>query len=431
VGGGAHAALAERLIPGILILAALAYGAVEPWASAIVHWATLGLLVLTVLRWASHGDVALLRGWINLSIGVLAFSVLLSTTLSIYRFDSIREATKILNYLMFFYLVFANLRTEQAIVRCLTVLVVAAALLPLAGALQDWTRGAGAGGLTELIFGSFQSATFPNENHFAAFLTLLFPVGLGLAGYLFRARRRTRFGVVAAALIVMATAIMETLSRAAWMGTVAGLLAMTAALGLAKGLSRELKLQAAAAAVFTLLLVAGLAPAPVADQLKSIIGLGTTPRSMEFRTTVWTNSLPIVRDHALSGAGPGAFSLIFTRYRGSAPEVATLFTDYAHNDYLQYAVEMGLPAVAGLIGVFVSLIYGLGQWASRHSTSSALPLVLGITGAVVAFGVVALYSFEFYVTANGMLFWGVAGVAMSMIRQGGPATSSAAVRSHG
>jgi O-antigen ligase len=152
---------------------------------------------------------------------------------------------------------------------------------------------------------------------------------------------------------------------------------------------------------------------------------------MEFRTTVWTNSLPIVRDHALSGAGPGAFSLIFTRYRGSAPEVATLFTDYAHNDYLQYAVEMGLPAVAGLIGVFVSLIYGLGQWASRHSTSSALPLVLGITGAVVAFGVVALYSFEFYVTANGMLFWGVAGVAMSMIRQGGPATPSAAVRSHG
>ena len=402
----------EGLILGTLIFAAVTYGAVTSGTIIVIHWATLALAVVTVLRRPPLPNGRLPGGWLNAAIALLAVSVALSTAFSIYRYGSIRDALRIFNYIAFFYLVAINLSDRRAVIRFLTTMVVVAALLPFVGALQDWSRGVQAG-WPALIPESFKTGTFPNENHFGAFLTLVLPAGLGLAGYLTQERRWGWLAVIVACLGLGTVALMETLTRAAWLGISLGLLAMLAVLVLARAVPAERKLQAAVAVAAVLLLAIGLAPDQAVQKTKSVVALGDD--SIAFRQAVWSDSLPIIRDHPLLGTGPRTFHLIYTQYRSTKAGLPTLFVDYPHNDYLQYAVEMGILGAGSLIAVLVFLIYSLGRHGAFAVGRPEFPLVLGILGSIVAFATAAFYSFELYITANGLLLWAILAVGYRML----------------
>ena len=409
-----YSAAAEGLILGILIFAAVTYGAVTTGTIIVIHWATLALVIVTILRKPSLPNGRLPGGWLNGPIALLALSVALSTVFSIYRYGSLREALTIFNYIAFFYLVAINLRDRGAVTRFLTTMVVVAALLPFVGALQDWSSGSQATGLA-LLPESFKIGTFPNEDHFADFLTLVLPAGLGLAGYLARERRWGWLGAVVVCLGLGTVALMATLTRAAWMGSAFGLLAMLMVLVLARAVPAERKLQATAAVAAFLLFAIGLAPDAAVQKMKAVIGLGDTQSAMAFRRAVWTDSLPIIRDHPLLGTGPQTFHLIYAQYRSTNADLPTLYVDYPHNDYLQYGVEMGVPAAAALIAVLVLLIYNLGRRGAAAPYGSEFPLVVGILGSVVAFATAAFYSFPLAITANGLMLWAMLGVGYRML----------------
>ena len=404
-----YSAAAEGLILGTLIFAAVTYGAVTTGAIVVIHWATLALVIVTILRRPPLPNGRLQGGWLNGPMALLALSVALSTVFSIYRYGSLRGALIIFNYIAFFYLVAINLRDQRAVTRFLTTMVVVAALLPFVGALQDWSSGSQAAGLA-LLPESFKIGTFPNENHFAAFLTLVLPAGLGLAGYLARERRWGWLVAIVACLALGTVALMETLTRAAWLGSAFGLLAMLMVLVLARAVPAERKLQAAAAVAAFLLFAIGLAPDTAVQKMKAVVALGDTGDAMAFRRAVWSDSLPIIRDHPLLGTGPQTFHLIYAQYRSTNADLPTLYVDYPHNDYLQYGVEMGVPAAGALIAVLVILIYNLGRRGAAAPYGSEFPLLLGILGSVVAFATAAFYSFPLAITANGLMLWAMLAV---------------------
>jgi O-antigen ligase len=405
---------AEGLILGILIFAAVTYGAVSSWSIIVIHWATLALAVVTLLRRPTLPSGRLPGGWLNAPIVLLAVGVALSTAFSIYQYGSIRDALRIFNYIAVFYLVAINLSDRPAVIRFLTTMVVVAALLPFAGALQDWSRETQAGGLA-LTPESFKIGTFPNENHFAAFLVLVLPAGLGLAGYLARQRRWGWLAAIVACSGLGTVALMQTLTRAAWLGITLGLLAMLIVLVLAKAIPRERKLQATGAVLAVILLAIGLAPDRAVQKAKAVVAFGDAPGAMAFRQAVWNDSLPIIRDHALLGTGPRTFHLIYTQYRSTRDYLPTYFVDYLHNDYLQYSIEMGVPAAVALVAVLVFLIYHLGRHGAVAPGRSEFPIVLGILGSIVAFATAAFYSFELYITANGLLLWAMLAVGYRML----------------
>src|SRR3989304_3042058 len=115
--GRVHSGLTEGLILGTLLFGLMAFGAVDPWAIIIIHWATLALIGLTAIRWLYQRDVRFPGGWLNLPISLLVLAVLLSTPGSIYRYGSVQEAARIINYVAFFYLVFLNHVTQRAVIR--------------------------------------------------------------------------------------------------------------------------------------------------------------------------------------------------------------------------------------------------------------------------------------------------------------------------
>lgn len=71
-------------------------------------------------------------------------------------------------------------------------------------------------------------------------------------------------------------------------------------------------------------------------------------------------------------------------------------TRYAHNDYLQLWMELGLAAVALFVGLFLAMVYYLLRLSSRISQAESIKLMAILTG-ISSLYVHALVDFMFYV----------------------------------
>ncbi len=171
---------------------------------------------------------------------------------------------------------------------------------------------------------------------YAGLLMLL--TGAALSRLLFEARDR---GWAMAVLPALAAALVVTLTRSAWIGAGIG-----AGLLLILRDRRLLALAPAAVAVFL-----ALAPAQVVDRVHSTFDL-TDPTNRD-RLAMVTVGAGMVRDHPLTGIGPGLVETAYDEYR---PEHAVNVTNpHLHNVPLQIAAERGLPALA-LWGWFVAAV---------------------------------------------------------------------------
>jgi O-antigen ligase len=86
-----------------------------------------------------------------------------------------------------------------------------------------------------------------------------------------------------------------------------------------------------------------------------------TNASIETRADYWARSTAIARDHALTGTGLGTFQQIYRSYED--PAIADRwFVNHAHSDYVEIAVEGGVPALV-LVGLFL-IWWGNRAWAA-------------------------------------------------------------------
>jgi O-antigen ligase len=80
-----------------------------------------------------------------------------------------------------------------------------------------------------------------------------------------------------------------------------------------------------------------------------------TSFASEARDEVVIDSLPILQQYGWQGSGGGTFYTVFPAYQ---PKVYSGFYDHAHNDYLQFAIEVGIPMTL-LLGLM--LLWSLWQ----------------------------------------------------------------------
>lgn len=175
--------------------------------------------------------------------------------------------------------------------------------------------------------------------HYMTYAGLLMLLGgAALARLLFDTRDRPW---AAAALALLAAALVVTLTRSAWIGAAAG-----AGVVLVLRDRRLLALAPAAAA-----LVLAAAPATVVDRVYSTFDLGD-PTNRD-RLAMVTVGAGMVRDHPLTGVGPGLVETAYDEYRPAHAVNAT--NPHLHNVPLQIAAERGLPALA-LWGWFLAAV---------------------------------------------------------------------------
>jgi O-antigen ligase len=127
----------------------------------------------------------------------------------------------------------------------------------------------------------------------------------------------------------------------------------------------------------------------------------TTAHDVQVREEPAGYAIPLIRDYAVFGSGPGSFHVAFPRYR---PATVVDFYEYTHNDYVQFASESGVVGFV-LGGGFVALALGAALWAQWKRRD---PLMRGMSFACIM-GVASILihswvDFNLQIPANATLF---------------------------
>lgn len=82
------------------------------------------------------------------------------------------------------------------------------------------------------------------------------------------------------------------------------------------------------------------------------------------RHLVITWSIPMIKDYLLTGIGLGSFYVVFPSYT----QHAIGYYDHAHNEYIQFVTEAGLPATI-MLGSTLLWAFGLSIWVMINRNS--------------------------------------------------------------
>jgi O-antigen ligase len=251
------------------------------------------------------------------------------------------------------------------------------------------------------------TGTFVNRNHFAGFLACALAMGFALvldarsaSARPERARDRILdlFGprgsrTLLAALLV-AIVLMGLLLSFSRAGIALGIfgLVLTAAAARRGGLRARL--------AATLGIVA-LATVPLAQVGSERLAARYARASEDLvdsggRATVWSDSLRMARAFPVFGAGFGAFSAAYPRFR--SPEVRLRY-DHAHSDAVQALAEGG--AIAAIL--LLALLLPLGRRLVEAASGRAGVLAVGAAAALLALLLHSLVDFNLHIPANAAL----------------------------
>lgn len=128
------------------------------------------------------------------------------------------------------------------------------------------------------------------------------------------------------------------------------------------------------------------------------------------RFDIYAATLPLIAHHPVLGAGIGSFSGAFQAYR-PANVSSDGIIDKAHNSYLEFAAEMGIPALILLLAVVGLIGYALYRGVREHKEYYVLP-TLGLS--VLALGALhSLVDFPLQVPAIAALFIAIITICLS------------------
>lgn len=234
------------------------------------------------------------------------------------------------------------------------------------------------------------SGTFGVPNSQAAFLLLILPAVVVTA---WDARRsRTLRGAAAGAALALVAGLGLTVSRGAWLAT------MAVAVGwpLLAGRRPWRQRFAIAGGVAAVLVVLGGAVYTGSTTVRERFAALVTDAGERTRPIMWRGAVELFKDAPVTGTGAGSYNVLFERHRPAG------FRDepqWAHNDYLNTLSDYGAAGFLLSFG-WVALVMMRAWWRGR--ARSPLAAEAGWF-AVAVFGVTLLIDFHLKIPALGMM----------------------------
>lgn len=215
------------------------------------------------------------------------------------------------------------------------------------------------------------------------------------------------------AWLLSAVGFLLTLVRGAWLGFLAGAVALAGLLRRASVL-----LVIGVVLVLSLLLPAGL--------LEYRIRSFANPADATFRERLfmWQSGFGMVRDHPLTGVGPGQVKALFPQY--ARPEAHRKSTSHVHNTPLQIAAERGLLGLGAWCWLWAAFFRGGMRLLRRLGPDQARErrLVAGSLAAVLGFLVAGLFEYNFGDSEVVMIAYALMALLYVANRSAGPPSSS-------
>lgn len=234
-------------------------------------------------------------------------------------------------------------------------------------------------------FSNFGTASgfFANSNHMAALLLICIPfVAAATADYWRRASNANERALAAA----LAAGAAATLAIGILVNGSSAILLLGAPVAVASAMMimrmPAARLRRGFTLVALLLVAGGAAVALLVEDDTST----SNQTSVESRIEIWSQTSEAFGDHMLTGSGIGTFAQIYQRYENPVT-ISRFFVNHAHNDYLEIALETGIPGIV-LMVLFLAWWSGrVGQiWRSADASYA-------MKAATIASGALLLHSF--------------------------------------
>ncbi|MDI6759644.1 MAG: O-antigen ligase family protein [Candidatus Brocadiaceae bacterium] len=349
--------------------------------------------------------------------------------LSIYPFATQNDLLLFLTYLFVFFLVLNNFKEQKALERLSMGIIFTGLFLAAFGLVQHFTWNGKIywfretywlGGQREL---GAPFGPFTNRDHFAGYMAMVIPLTLGsLVGRTLRtdldegAELRQRLlgffnreiAVIAflySAVCIMILSLLFTLSRGGVISLSVSLIVFVVLLMWPQKSSIHKKKRLIPIfAILGVILLFGIGEELPARFLKN--------EPLAERWDIWKDSFQIIKDFPVLGTGSGNFPWIYMKYQSLGPEN---FVDYAHNDYIQLSVEMGLLGLLAFIGGCVIYFICLFSLLRHRKNPNVKAFVYGGIASLAAILVHSLVDFNLHIPSNALLATTIAAINLGFV----------------
>jgi O-antigen ligase len=396
-------ALRRLAVPGLIFLSVLIWAVVQAQSSTPAAW---------------HNAI-----WQTLPQGAGAVA---PGAISMNPFVTLGEVMKLATYLAFGFLVYTLARDGDVARRFFSAIVIVGVAYALYGFLLSLLH-TSQGTLLERMappYGRDVTGAFVSKNSFATFTGIALIVSLLSLFETSRANIiRTRGSrVIIASLVqylmgrgalrVMACAILFLAliladSRAGLMAALAGLLTLVVLSGIVAARRGSLvPALAGGGAIFALMAVLFVVSgSTLADRFDQLMG---TQGASELRPVLWADAEHAIADHALMGTGLGTFRDAYSLY---AQEFEPYIVDKVHNDYLEMALGLGIPAAIAWLAALGWLLAVCIRGVFRRRRRKVYALAAVSATMLVAFH--SLFDFSLQIPAVSILFATVMAVGLA------------------
>ncbi len=392
----------------VLLLAPLAFGAVEPWSIFALEACAIVLLVAwAALQWINH-QVEIASNALYLPMAAFLALVLVQwmTGASAYRHVTYTHILLYAAYGMLAFVLTQSLRRSSQFDWVANVVTFYGAVVAAQAVLQGiapngkllWIWSSAQGGW---IYGSYV-----NHNHYAGLMELLtpFPIVLVVTRFTDGNRRLIVAGIAA----LMAGSIFLSGSRAGMLAFCVEMIVLAVLLLR----SRQGNWKNALMLGGVLLLVIGflvwLGGNDLTQRLASIHSEARQEITGGTRLAIDRDGLHMFLKRPILGWGLGTFPIVYPQFRSF---YTVFFVNEAHNDYLQLLVETGLAGVliaaSFLVLIFRNATAKLKSWTETTTGALTVASLLGCVGILVH----SALDFNLQIPANAALFYVLCAIA--------------------
>lgn len=401
-------------ICALVVFGVASHGAVEDWARAGLEIGAGVLFLLWAVRTFFGEEQELVVPSILFPLIGLLFVVAVQWVFhrTASSYDTARELELMLADVLILFLAAQAFRTLDDMRGFVWFVMVFGFLVAIFGILQHLTFNGKLYWFREMHFGGIPFGPYVNRNHFAGFAELVIPVSL--APLVLGKVRRERWFIVSLFAVVPIGALFYSASRGGIVsfGVEIGALAIWL---IVRRTGRRHLLSAAAVLLLSFLMVSWLGVRQALERFTSMQALEVTHGK---RTSMAADTWHIFLDHPLFGTGLGTLQDVFPPYE-------TLYdgkvVNHSHNDYLEALAETGVLGGACCVWFLGTLLFEslrrLSEAAGAFTTSIQLSGLIACLGFLTH----SWMDFNLHIPANALLFFLMANLASTAIRQSMPA----------